>query len=146
MKKIEYKKDWKDIEFSSVIDLYNSVGWVAYTNKPGELQRALENSSYINLAFVDSKLIGVIRTLSDSVSIHYIQDIIVHPDYQRHGVGRGLLDSALSFYKEVRTHVLLTDNEEKQKLFYESLGFKNPKNLVNDELNSFIKMKGIELS
>jgi ribosomal protein S18 acetylase RimI-like enzyme len=146
MNKAEYKQDWKEIEFASVVDLYNSVGWIAYTNKPGELQRAFENSSYINLAFVDLKLVGVIRTLSDSVSIHYIQDIIVHPDYQRHGVGGGLLDSALSFYKEVRTHVLLTDNEGKQKLFYESLGFKNPKDLVKDELNSFIKMKGIELS
>ena len=146
MKKVEYNQHWKDIEFTAVVDLYNSVGWVAYTNKPEELQKAFENSSYINLAFVDSKLVGVIRTLSDSVSIHYIQDIIVHPDYQRHGVGRGLLDSALSLYNEVRTHVLLTDNEEKQKLFYESLGFKNPKDLVKDELNSFIKMKGIDLS
>jgi hypothetical protein len=75
VKKIEYKKDWKEIEFSSVVDLYNSVGWIAYTNKPSELQRAFKNSSYTRVALVNSKAVGLIRTLSDSVSIHYIQDI-----------------------------------------------------------------------
>ena len=144
-KQVKYRQDWKEIDFNSIIDLYNSVGWVAYTDNPDNLKKAFDNSSYINLAFIDSKLVGVIRTLSDSVSIHYIQDIIVHLDYQRHGIGRKLLDCALSFYKDVRIHALLTDNEERQKRFYESTGFRNPKNLTQDEFNSFIKIKGIEL-
>lgn len=116
----------------------NSVGWVAYTTKPDDLKKAFENSSYVEIAVIDSRVVGIIRTLSDSVSIHYIQDIIVHPEFQRYGVGRHLLKSELAFYADVRTHILLTDNEERQKLFYESLGFKNSKDLKKYELNSFL--------
>lgn len=143
---VQYIKDWKVFDFLSIVELYNSVGWVAYTTKPDDLKKAFENSSYVEIAVIDSRVVGIIRTLSDSVSIHYIQDIIVHPEFQRYGVGRHLLKSVLAFYADVRTHILLTDNEERQKLFYESLGFKNSKELKKYELNSFLKMKEIELS
>lgn len=42
--------------------------------------------------------------------------------------------------------MILTDDEEKQLRFYESLGYKNTKNLSDIPLNAFVKMKGAELS
>ena len=62
------------------------------------------------------------------------------------GVGRKLLNLMLKRFKDVRTHVILTDDEEKQLRFYESLGYKNTKNLSDNPLNAFVRMKGISLN
>ncbi|CAM3068996.1 GNAT family N-acetyltransferase [Saccharomonospora xinjiangensis] len=56
-------------------------------------------------------------------SIGYVQDVLVHPDCQRHGVGRTLVTTLLDLYLGVRQRVLLTDAEPGQRAFYESLGF-----------------------
>ncbi|MEY7971635.1 GNAT family N-acetyltransferase [Saccharomonospora xinjiangensis] len=56
-------------------------------------------------------------------SIVYIQDILVHLDCQRQGVGRTLVTALLDLYLGVRQRVLLTDAEPGQRAFSESLGF-----------------------
>ena len=61
----------------------------------------------------DQEVVGLVRSISDNVSIHYLQDILVHPNHQRTGIGRKLFERTLGRYKDVRTHMLLTDDEEK---------------------------------
>jgi hypothetical protein len=41
--------------------------------------------------------------------------------------------------------MLLTDNQEKQLRFYESLGFKNTRHLSKVVMNAFVQMKGVRL-
>ena len=41
--------------------------------------------------------------------------------------------------------VLLTDDEERQKIFYESLGYKNTKDLKKNPLNAYVQIAGREL-
>lgn len=86
-------------------------------------------------------MIGLLRSMSDDVSIHYLQDILVRPTFQYQGIGRKLLDQALRRYMHVRTHMLLTDDEEKQMKFYKSMGYENLKDYRMGSLNSFIKIK-----
>ena len=93
----------------------------------------------------DDRLVGLLRTISDDSSIVYIQDILVHPDYQRRSLGRKLVLKCLENYQHVRTIMLLTDNRESQLHFYASLGFSNTKELQKTPLNAFVKMHGIEL-
>lgn len=132
---------WKEINFDKIVQLYESVEWFAYTKNPIELKTAFENSSFILLATENKKVIGALRSLSDDVSIHYLQDILVNPDYQRKGIAKHLLQMALNRYAHVRTHLLLTDDEEKQHKFYESLGYKNVKEFTTPALNNFLKFK-----
>jgi hypothetical protein len=40
--------------------------------------------------------------------------------------------------------VLLTDDEERQRAFYESLGYKNTKDLEKIKLNAYVQIAGIE--
>lgn len=47
---------------------------------------------------------------------------MVHPDEQRTGLGRRLMDELFSGYEGVRQRVLLTDDEDGQRAFYEALG------------------------
>ena len=143
---MEILENWRSLDFQKIIDLYSSVGWSNYTNDPEALKKAFNNSTYIAFSLEESQLTGLIRCISDDISIHYLQDILVHPDFQRGGVGRALFNNALNRFEHVRTHMLLTDDEPKQREFYESLGYKNIKDLRTIKLNSFVMMKGAELS
>ncbi len=139
--------NWKEYDFNKIIDLYNSVGWSNYTEDKDSLLEAFQNSTFVACSVdEEDNLLGVVRSVSDDVSIHYLQDLLVNPDFHRNGVGRALLDSALERFKHVRTHMILTDDEEKQLKFYQSLGYKNTKDLKDIPLNAFVRMNGIELS
>jgi ribosomal protein S18 acetylase RimI-like enzyme len=70
-----------------------------------------------------NRLVGLIRVVGDKATIIYIQDILVMKTYQRKGIGTNLIKYILNKYANVRQIVLLTDNQEKNKLFYQSLGF-----------------------
>lgn len=133
-----------DLPLDALLALYDSVGWAAYTRDPAGLQTALQNSTYVVTAWREGQLIGLARALSDDVSIVYIQDILVRPEFQRGGVGRALLAHLLERFAHVRSAVLLTDDDEAQLGFYVSLGFKNTRELVKDPLNAFVRMSGLE--
>lgn len=140
-------ENWRELDFSKIIKLYNLVGWEAYTSDVNSLKKAFENSTCVLVALDDSgRVLGLARSISDDTAIHYLQNILVDPDFQRNGVGRKLLNAALGRFKHVRTHMILTDDEEKQVRFYESLGYKNTKDLKEIPLNAFVKMSGVELS
>jgi ribosomal protein S18 acetylase RimI-like enzyme len=136
-----------ELPFEKIVALYNSVGWTAYTNaqERPKLSQALQNSTYVVSAWTDDQLVGLARGLSDDVSIFYLQDILVHPDFQHQGIGRKLLTNCLERFAHVRMQVLLTENEEKQIKFYQSLGYKNTKDLQQIPLNAFVQVRGIEL-
>lgn len=53
----------------------------------------------------------------------FVQDIIVLPEHQRKGIGTKLLKAVVEKYKNVYQMELLTDNTEKTKAFYRSVGF-----------------------
>ncbi len=142
---MEYIKGIENVSFDAILALYNSVGWSAYTNKPDSLREALNNSTYIVICMDEEELVGLARSISDDVSIHYLQDILVNPLYHRKGIGRKLLEKCLLRFEHVRTHMILTDNEKKQKIFYESLGFKNCSELKETALNTFVRMRGVDL-
>ncbi len=142
---MNFIEDIESIPFESIIELYNSVGWTIYTESPKSLKRGIANSTYKVVLVENDDVLGLARSISDDVSIHYLQDILVHPNYQGKGLGRKLIDKCLDRFSHVRTHIILTDDEEKQKKFYESLGYINTKDLKKNKLNSFVKIKGVEL-
>ena len=138
-------ENWKGIDCDKIIELYNSVNWSNYTNDPSSLKDAFNNSTYVILAVVDNEVCGLARSISDDVSIHYLQDLLIKPKYQRRGIGRKLFDTVLERFSHVRTHMLLTDDEEKQIKFYQSLGYSNTRELGEVPLNAFVKMNGVSL-
>lgn len=118
---INYKEN-STFKLKQLLELYENVGWITYSNKPSELKEAIENSSFNIGAFDGEELIGLIRVVGDNISIVYIQDILVKENYQRLGVGTNLLKLVLKRYNNVRQIVLMTDNTEKTKQFYEING------------------------
>jgi GNAT superfamily N-acetyltransferase len=69
----------------------------------------------------------LIRIIGDGITIIYIQDILVLPEYQNNGLGKVLMNEVLKKYRSVRQKVLLAQNEEYLDHFYTSIGFSDSK-------------------
>ena len=115
-------KEYKKYKVEEILDLYKAVEWSNYYNKPEILKEAYQHSLYILGAYLEEELVGIIRVVGDGASIIFVQDLLVHPEYQRKGVGRLLLLEILEKYQQVHQKVLLTDNTEKTKAFYKKVG------------------------
>ena len=108
---------------SETVELYDAVGWSAYTDAPDVLMAGLRDSLRVVVARRQERLVGLARVVGDGATICYLQDVLVHPDARRRGLGGELVREAFAPFDAVRQHVLITDEEAGQKAFYESLGF-----------------------
>lgn len=111
-----------NLDKQQILDLYNSVGWTVYTKTPDKLFDGLAHSLDIFTKIIDDQLVGLIRTVGDGKTIIYIQDLLIHPNYQRLGIGSELINKVLTKYHDVRQIVLVSNDEEKTNQFYESVG------------------------
>ena len=116
-------KEYAVYKEAEILGLYKSVGWTNYIDNPEMLKNAYLNSLKIYGAYVDDKLIGIIRVVGDGYSVILIQDLLVHPEFQRKGVGTLLLKRVLCEYASVYQKHLMTEDTEKTISFYKSLGF-----------------------
>ena len=116
-------KEYTGYNEEEILGLYASLGWTNYTDKPEMLKNAYLNSLKIYWAYVDDKLVGIIRAVGDGFSVLFIQDLLVHPDFQRNGIGTLLLKRMLKEYENVYQIHLITEDSEKTISFYKSLGF-----------------------
>ena len=99
-----------------LVALYRSVGWTAYTDDAERLVAAVRGSHLVLTARdASGALVGLVRTVSDGLTIAYIQDILVAPQQQRAGVGGALLDAVIERTAGIRQTVLLTDDEPGQR-------------------------------
>lgn len=122
MENIIYKYT-KDIKEKDIKDLYEDAGWVTYTSDISTLMSAIGSSLAVVSAWDNDKLVGLIRAVGDGQTIIYIQDIIVLNLYKRNGIGSRLLYCILDKYNNVRQKVLITDDTDETRAFYEANGF-----------------------
>jgi ribosomal protein S18 acetylase RimI-like enzyme len=111
-----------------VLRLYDSVGWVGYTKDPDKLARSLAGSHLVLTArSANGQLLGLARSISDGETVCYVQDLLVHPEAQRRGVGRLLMDDLQRRYDHCRFFLLSTDHADsadaqKSHPFYRAVG------------------------
>lgn len=136
MKTITYNVE-TNVNRDDLIDLYSNANWTAYTNDLDTLTQAIRNSLKVITAREGEKLVGLVRVVGDGLTILYIQDILVHTEYKRNGIGRKLMELILNEFPGVRQKVLLTDDNPETRGFYESLGFDS---CDKGQLVSFVKL------
>lgn len=75
-------------------------------------------------AFIDGRLVGTARALSDMIRQGAVYDVAVLPAYQAHGVGRALMGSIMAQLPGVSLILFASPGKEG---FYETLGFRRLK-------------------
>jgi GNAT superfamily N-acetyltransferase len=128
-----------EVDLEEVVELYRSVGWSVYAERPQVLEQAIAGSSFVVTARDHGRLVGMARAVSDGASICYLQDVLVAPHAQRRGIGRHLVTAILDRYASVRQKVLLTDDEPAQRAFYESLGYAEISDFGEGSLRAFVR-------
>jgi len=115
----------KNIDKNQLENLYADVGWTAYTRDMNQLHQALIQSYEVISAWDGDSLVGLIRTISDGLTIVYIQDILVKQAYQNKGIASVLMQKVLTEHAHVRQKVLLTGEAPDVRHFYEKNGFES---------------------
>lgn len=103
-----------------VVALYRANAWSS-AEKPNELLAALRNSHSLITARLSGKLVGIGNAISDGHLVVYFPHMLVHPDHQRRGIGRLMMEELLERYRGFHQLMLTADGEAVQ--FYERLGF-----------------------
>ena len=114
---------YENFRLDEIVNLYRSVGWTNYLEHADVLEEAYAKSLSVLGAYGSDRLVGIIRAVGDGLTIVFVQDIIVVPEYQRKGIGTKLLKTVMERYKDVYQMELMTDNTEKTKAFYRSVGY-----------------------
>lgn len=101
--------------------LFLSVGWVS-GQYPERLYKALMHSSTVLTVWDGEKLVGLTRVLDDTEMLAQIHYVLVHPEYQGHGIAGQMIERIKEKYK----HFLYIEGmpEDKNNVpFYEKHGF-----------------------
>ena len=121
---IEYKSQ-KDLPCDQLYQLFLAVGWATEETTTREI---LDNfnigfirATFVFSAWVDGKLVGCVRVLSDRIFRSVIYDLAVLPDYQRMGIGKILVQKCIEACPESSWLVHTEDAGE----FYKKIGFKD---------------------
>ena len=75
-----------------IIELYDDAQLPRPTHDPQRMKAMFENSDLIVTAWVEDRLVGVARTITDWVWCSYLADLAVSPDYERSGIGKKLIE------------------------------------------------------
>lgn len=120
---MEYKENM--LRYEDYCRLRTSVGW---SNFPKEqMQEALSNSLYTVVAADVNEIIGMGRLIGDGM-YYLIADIIVHPNWQKNGVGSKIIDMLIEYVDNKmpvggRSSIQLIAEKGKEE-FYIKKGFK----------------------
>lgn len=118
-------ENFKIEELGQVKEIYMSCGWNAYLRDDEKLKRAFENSLFVLGAYEHDRLVGVIRCVGDGEHVVLVQDLAVHADFQKRGIGSILFQRILERYKDVRMFFVITDLEDPvDHHFYQSFALK----------------------
>ena len=75
-------------------------------------------TSYFHIAAYDNeKLVGYSDSVSNGVTDAYIQDLMVHPDYQGNGIGTELMNRMIAALKRRNIYMISVVFEERLKQF-----------------------------
>lgn len=81
-------------------------------------------TSYFHIAVYDGNLlIGFIDCISNAVTDAYIQDLIVHPDYQKKGIGTQLMNRMISHLRKQNVYMISVIYDAQLSSFYQRFGF-----------------------
>ena len=109
------------ISSQAICDLREAVGWDRLEEDyPAVLQGYWATVGGFDTA---NKLVAWCAVLSDGVRHAVLLDVIVHPSFQRKGVGKALVATAVEHIQAHSITIIHVDFEPETTAFYEACGF-----------------------
>jgi|SRR5579872_2552813 len=107
---------------AEVGNLRKLVNWIPFEDT---LEVALKNTDFHYSVHDGNILIGFVRVISDRSMHALIADLMVHPQYQRHGLGKQLLQKVVSDLQAAKFSFIELTFYKGQGLeqFYKECGF-----------------------
>jgi ribosomal protein S18 acetylase RimI-like enzyme len=94
--KIRLSADTNDLRIDEVQAMLSKVFWSPGITK-NEILKGIENSALVVGAFNErGEQVGFARVVSDKVRFAYLLDVVVREDCRRRGIGRKMVEFALS--------------------------------------------------
>ncbi len=98
---IVYRDDIRP-QVDEIIALYRAAPLNRPIDDPSRIQQSFDGSNIVLTAWAGDRLAGVIRAWSDGARDGYICDLAVHPEYQKLGIGRVLLERVVASERQVQ--------------------------------------------
>jgi len=92
---IHFVDEIDKIDFVKVTAMLTRSYWCPGINQD-EVLFSAQNSALVVGAYLEGELVGYLRIISDRARFAYILDVIVDPQYQRQGIGQGLVRYAMA--------------------------------------------------
>lgn len=105
---------------SELKELFSTVEWQV-SRHIDRLSAAMYKYDNLITAWDGARLVGLVCSLDDGAVTAYINYLIVHPDYQRMGIGKELMRRILNEYRDFLRVELIADAGATE--FYDKLGF-----------------------
>lgn len=120
------------VSTEDMIKLYKDAGWWedAYDTDHGFLERIAQRSALFVGAFIDDRMIGMGRALSDLCSDAFIQDIVVLKSFRKKGIGQKIVEFLSNELKKRGVDWIGLVAEPGTTRFYEKMGFRPLKDHV----------------
>jgi N-acetylglutamate synthase-like GNAT family acetyltransferase len=104
--------------------LYETTGWNVKKNySEDDLEKAISNSWYLVSAYHNEKLVGFGRIISDGVYQTFIGDLIILPDYQKHGIGSHIFTTLVEKCRESGIKWIQLTSAKGKADFYKKFDF-----------------------
>ncbi len=119
----EFSVECRKIKIEEYQELRATTNWSSFPDSI--IEKALEKDLFSVLIYHHQQLVAMGRVIGDGVLYFYIQDLIVHPDYQKQGLGTLLMkhiDSYLNHHAPDKAFIGLMAAENVQ-VFYEKIGY-----------------------
>lgn len=122
---MEYEIKENVLTAKDFVRLRVSAGWGELLEQ--QAQDALKNSLCTIAVMDQGQVIGMGRLVGDGVSICYVQDLVILPQYQGKGIGKSIMERLIAYTKEhgipeTNLTVGLFAAKGKEE-FYQKLGF-----------------------
>jgi ribosomal protein S18 acetylase RimI-like enzyme len=97
-----------------------------------EIKKDFEDQMFLK-AVVEGRIIGSVRAYVKEGTC-YVGRLIVHPDFQNHGIGKQLMARIEEVFKEVQRFEIFTGHKSERNLhLYEKLGYRRFKTVTANE-------------
>ncbi|MDJ0843038.1 GNAT family N-acetyltransferase [Crocosphaera sp.] len=119
---IQFSLQKSKVDYQQLQMLFNQAAFWARERSINDLKTAVLNSNPVVTVWDDKTMIGFCRGTSDGVYRATIWDVVIHKEYQGLGLGRKLVETALShpLMSQVERVYLMTTYQQN---FYQKIGF-----------------------